>query len=289
MHLRVFLVQVGIEPAHGWNEITLTESCVHPDECSAAEISFIIRIQGPAYRRTPVSRDGEPTPRPAASPARSLRRILRMPQSSRARFPDAPVAGATPAPDLFPEGSMKRSLIPGALLLLVPFAACDTERGELLLAPTLSPSAPPVAAHAAGPAVFVAPADGAQEVPSVDTRARGNTVFQLREDGLHYRLTVANVHDVTMAHIHRAPSGVNGPVVVWLYPDAPPPELIAGRSSGTLATGVITDDHLVGPLAGMGLEALLELLRSGEGYVNVHTAAYPAGEIRGQIRPAGGR
>lgn len=183
---------------------------------------------------------------------------------------------------------MKRSLMPGALLLLVPFAACDTERSELPLAPAFSPSAPPSAAHAAGPAVFVAPADGAQEVPSVDTRARGNTVFQLREDGLHYRLTVANLHDVTMAHIHVGAAGVNGSVVVWLYPDAPPPELIEGRTSGTLATGVITGDRLVGPLAGQGLEALLELLRSGEGYVNVHTEAYPAGEIRGQIRPTSG-
>jgi hypothetical protein len=184
---------------------------------------------------------------------------------------------------------MKRSLIPGALLFLVPFAACDTERGEQPVAPVLSASAAPAAAHAAGSEVFVAPADGAQEVPSVDTRARGNTVFQVREDGLHYRLTVANLHDVTMAHIHRAPPGVNGPVVVWLYPDAPPPELIEGRSSGTLATGVITDDALVGPLAGMGLEALLEVLRSGEGYVNIHTEAHPAGEIRGQIRPTAGR
>jgi hypothetical protein len=37
----------------------------------------------------------------------------------------------------------------------------------------------------------------------------------------------------------------------------------------------------------MDLEDLLEAMRSGNTYVNVHTSQYPGGEIRGQIRPAG--
>jgi hypothetical protein len=133
---------------------------------------------------------------------------------------------------------------------------------------------------------FVAPASGEQEVPANDSHARGQAVFQLDAQGtaLRYRLIVANLHDVTMAHIHLAPAGVNGPVVVWLYPDGPPPQLLPGRSSGVLATGTITAADLVGPLAGMSLTDLVDEMRAGNTYVNVHTSAFPGGEVRGQIR-----
>jgi hypothetical protein len=133
---------------------------------------------------------------------------------------------------------------------------------------------------------FVAPLSGAQEVPPAETLASGNAVFQLSKDGeaLHYRLIVANLEDLTQAHIHLAPPGVNGPVVAWLYPSAPPPQLIEGRSSGVLATGIITESDLVGPLAGQPLSALIDEIRAGNTYVNVHTVQFPAGEIRGQIR-----
>ncbi len=86
-----------------------------------------------------------------------------------------------------------------------------------------------------------------------------------------------------MAHIHLAPAGVNGSVVVWLYPSGPPPLAIPGRSNGVLAEGVITDDSLVGPLEDGTLEDLLDEIRAGNTYVNVHTDQEPAGEIRGQI------
>jgi aldose sugar dehydrogenase len=138
---------------------------------------------------------------------------------------------------------------------------------------------------------FVAPADGSQEVPAVNTRARGQAVFQLSQDGseLHYRITVANLHNVTQAHIHVGAAGVNGPVVAWLYPDAPPAQLIEGRFSGVLGEGTITEDGLVGPMAGGSLSALIDLMIGEEAYVNIHTSQFPGGEIRGQIRPAGPR
>jgi hypothetical protein len=125
---------------------------------------------------------------------------------------------------------------------------------------------------------------GEEEVPAVDTRATGQAIFQLRSDGLHYKLIVANIENVTMAHIHQAPAGANGPVVAWLYPDGPPPELIPGRFNGVLAEGVITSDDLVGPLAGQTLDDLLDAIRAGNTYVNVHTSQFPGGEVRGQIR-----
>jgi hypothetical protein len=132
---------------------------------------------------------------------------------------------------------------------------------------------------------FVASLKGREEVPAVDTRAQGQAIFQVSKDGgsISYKLIVANIENVTMAHIHLGPAGVNGPVVVWLYPDAPPPQLIPGRFSGVLAEGTFTADDLVGPLAGMSLEALIDEIVAGNTYVNVHTSQYPGGEVRGQI------
>jgi len=132
---------------------------------------------------------------------------------------------------------------------------------------------------------FRAQLNGESEVHEVVTRARGQAHFQLANDGssISFKLIVANIENVTMAHIHLAPAGVNGPVVVWLYPFGPPPQLIEGRFNGVLAEGVITDDSLTGPLAGATLDDLLDEIRSGNAYVNVHTSQYGAGEIRGQI------
>jgi len=123
------------------------------------------------------------------------------------------------------------------------------------------------------------------EVPPVDSRATGQAIFQFSKDGteLQYKLIAANIENVLMSHIHNAPSGVNGAVVVWLYPASPPPVLIPGRFDGVLAEGVITANDLVGPLAGGDLSDLKEILMDGEAYVNVHTTQNPAGEIRGQI------
>lgn len=136
--------------------------------------------------------------------------------------------------------------------------------------------------------IFIAPMSADQEVAAtpVESRARGLSTFRLSRDGttLHYTVLVSRIENVTMAHIHIAPAGANGPVVVWLYPAGPPPMLIEGRLDGVLARGTITDAQVVGALAGQGLAGLLEALREGNAYVNVHTSQYPAGEIRGQVK-----
>jgi hypothetical protein len=127
---------------------------------------------------------------------------------------------------------------------------------------------------------------GQEEVPPVETRAQGQAIFQLSADGMHirYKLIVANIENVTQAHIHLGAAGTNGPVIAWLYPAGPPPVLIPDRFQGVLAVGVITEASLVGPLAGQTLEDLLEAMLDGNTYVNVHTLQHPPGEIRGQIR-----
>ena len=141
-------------------------------------------------------------------------------------------------------------------------------------------------------------ASGDLEVPIRDTNAQGQAIFHLSKDGesLDYKLIASNIENVFQAHIHMAPAGTNGGIVVWLYPStAPAPgPLGSGRHDGVLAEGTITAANLVGALVGQDLDALLAALDSGNAYVNVHTndgvaptntgpGDFPGGEIRGNF------
>ena len=154
-----------------------------------------------------------------------------------------------------------------------------------------------VPALASGILNFRTHLSGQNEVPARATLAQGQVTFQLNADGteLSYRLNTANITNVFQAHIHLGPAGANGPIVVWLYPSAPPPVSIPGRSDGVLATGTITAANLTGPLAGQPLSALIDAIEAGNTYVNVHTndfvdptntgpGDFPGGEIRGQVQ-----
>jgi hypothetical protein len=144
----------------------------------------------------------------------------------------------------------------------------------------------PFMVWAAAPQTFTAHLTGGQEVPPVQTKATGQATFKLSQDGksLHYKLSVANLLGITMAHIHIGPPGQNGPVAVWLYPSHPYPELKIGKFSGVLAEGTVTAKNLAGPLKGKSLPALIKDMKSGRAYVNVHTSAHPEGAIRGEIK-----
>lgn len=167
-------------------------------------------------------------------------------------------------------------LLVACTVALVALPACSD---GTLLDGALAPSA-----NEGNAGVLTAALSGAEEVPANDSLARGQAVFRVRDDGIHYRLVVANLFDVLQAHIHLAPAGQNGPVVAYLYPDAPPAVLLPGRNSGLLAEGIITAADLRGPLQDQPLEDLVAALVAGGVYVNVHTSSFPPGEIRGQIR-----
>lgn len=191
----------------------------------------------------------------------------------------------SPQPDggtQVPARRSRRSLrAPLALaFLLGAVAACSGERD----APTevVIPVFSHGSDHAGGQ--FGTHMTGANETPPRPSKAQGQLTLRLTADGtLVYRLTVANIEDVTQAHIHLAPAGSPGPVIAWLYPAAPPATLIPGTSNGVLAEGTLTDANVVGPLAGTGIAGLIDAIRAGNAYANVHTVLYPPGEIRGQV------
>ena len=143
------------------------------------------------------------------------------------------------------------------------------------------------------------PLSGGEEVPTRNTSATGEALFHISLDGqtIGYELVVRNISNAFQAHIHLAPTGQNGGIVVWLYPSTTPVAgpTGAGRQERLAAQGIITQANLVGALAGQPLSALIDAIRAGNAYVNVHTndgvapadtgpGDFPGGEIRGQVR-----
>jgi hypothetical protein len=130
----------------------------------------------------------------------------------------------------------------------------------------------------------------------VETLAQGQAIFQFSKDGseLSYKLIVAGLDNLWMAHIHVAETpGGNGPPVVWLLPEAPPPPAasIAGTSNGVVAEGTVIEGDAG---AAISFDDLLEAIADGRAYVNVHTndfvdppntgpGDFPGGEIRGDV------
>jgi CHRD domain-containing protein len=145
---------------------------------------------------------------------------------------------------------------------------------------------------------FVVHARGGDEVPPRATKAQGQAVLELSDDGqsLHLRLIVANIDNVVAAHLHKAPAGTNGGIVVNLFLGGVPG---SGPVSGILVEDDIQASDLVGDLAGQPLETLLSEITAGNIYLNVHTndgvdpantgpGDFPGGEIRGQVRAVEG-
>ncbi len=112
--------------------------------------------------------------------------------------------------------------------------------------------------------------DGSNSVPRVNSVAGGRAAItlDLASGALVVQARVAALDDATVAHVHEAYAGDNGPVTAGLAKDP----MDSGRWFVEDAT-----------LNAAGLEAFA----AGRLYVNIHSPANPAGEIRGQILPEG--
>ncbi len=131
---------------------------------------------------------------------------------------------------------------------------------------------------------FTAKLSGSNEVPPVTTSGSGLAVFHLSSDGksLDYQLNLTKMNSVMAAHIHSGKQGVNGAPVAGLFnPSMSGPP--TGAVNGLLKKGTLTSSDLSGSLAGKQISDLVNLIKSGGAYVNVHTTKNQNGEIRGQI------
>jgi len=116
-----------------------------------------------------------------------------------------------------------------------------------------------------GGAPRVSTLSGAEEVPPADPDGSGFVRITLNhgQGQVCWELTYTGIDAPSAAHIHAAPAGVNGPVVVPLSPIA----FGCRELSRDLIKAIIQHPELY--------------------YVNVHNAVYPGGAIRGQLSNPG--
>jgi hypothetical protein len=127
---------------------------------------------------------------------------------------------------------------------------------------------------------------GFNEVPSLNTPGHADLALTVTDTTIAFTLTYADLTGPPgAAHIHVGQIGVNGGVSVFFCGGGGKPACPASNS-GTV-TGTIAAADVVGPTAqgfAVGnITPVIAALRAGVTYANMHTAAFPGGEIRGQI------
>jgi CHRD domain len=112
----------------------------------------------------------------------------------------------------------------------------------------------------------VDPVTGAVGVGDPDGSGTATITLNPGQEEVCFELTVAAIDTPIGAHIHEGAAGTNGPVVVGLEPLPP-----TGDSS---SSGCVSLER----------QEIIEILRDPSNYyVNVHTALFPDGAIRGQL------
>jgi glucose/arabinose dehydrogenase len=131
---------------------------------------------------------------------------------------------------------------------------------------------------------FAALLRGGNENPPVETTASAFASFELNDDGtLSYELrALSAIENATQAHIHLGARDRNGPVVAFLMPlDTNGVDFAAGD---LIAEGVISDTNVIARTNFTpSVSNLVQRLRQGRAYANLHTIDHPGGEIRGQV------
>jgi hypothetical protein len=151
---------------------------------------------------------------------------------------------------------------------------------------------------------FHATLRGINETPGpVATQATGTFDATLSDDGttLTYTVTYNNLNaQVTQSHVHFGLSKETGGIMFFLCqtPLAPAPaaagvvptcpDTTSGTVSGTITVANIIGPNSQGITPGADFAKVLEALREGAAYANVHSTRSPGGEIRGVVHRGDG-
>lgn len=128
-----------------------------------------------------------------------------------------------------------------------------------------------------GPPTVNANLSGANEVPTPVTSSGSGTVsLTAGTDNLNFTLAINGLLNITATHIHVGGPGENGPVIFTL----------AGPNIADRSATLTAADLQVQAAQGINTFAdAINAILGGRAYVQVHTNANPAGELRGQLGP----
>ena len=149
----------------------------------------------------------------------------------------------------------------------------------------------------AADSVFTAAMDGAQCLPdAIKTPATGTVELRLSADGkkIDYKIMLDKLSNPSQADLYIGAASQNGQPVVKLWPLGSAAGK-RGEVTGVLAEGSFDASDFIGPMTGAPMSDLLDEIRAGNTYVNVHTydgmdppysgpGDYRIGEIRGQLK-----
>ncbi|HEV2669830.1 MAG TPA: CHRD domain-containing protein [Gemmatimonadales bacterium] len=121
----------------------------------------------------------------------------------------------------------------------------------------------------AGLEVYTADLNGANERPTaVTSTAKAHAIITVLGTQISWQVEITSAIDSVIAgHIHRGIADSAGGVVQSLSPTA----------TGLAFTGIVANGSATPP------DSVIALMRAGKAYVNIHTKAHTAGEIRGQL------
>jgi hypothetical protein len=125
---------------------------------------------------------------------------------------------------------------------------------------------------------------GANEVPTpIVTPTDGEWRGRVNADrsAIEFRLKVNEGERITQAHLHCAPEGVNGPIVVFLAGLHAAGLNVDGR---WVDNATITGTGIVNTACGADIPTLVQAMLDRRVYVNVHSVQFGPGVVRGQVR-----
>jgi hypothetical protein len=127
---------------------------------------------------------------------------------------------------------------------------------------------------------------GINETPSINTEGTATLKLKLNSASIDFELKYQNLSLAPkVAHIHFGQSKVAGNVMVFFCGgggQAACPTTTSGTITGMIVASNVQAIPTQGIAAG-DLGAVFRAIRDGAAYANMHTANFPAGEIRGQI------
>jgi CHRD domain len=131
---------------------------------------------------------------------------------------------------------------------------------------------------------------GYNEVPATNSKGHATLSLALDNGTMTFKLEYSGLSgNPAAAHVHIGQVGVNGGVSFFFCGGGGKPACPAS-TAGTVNGTVVAAD-VVGPtaqgFAAGDLDSVVAAIQHGLGYANVHTASFPGGEIRGQVRPTG--